>query len=675
MKSLYAAGLFAALFAGGTCARIAQAQNVPPATGQKPKAGKPTSGKSAAPQQKGFTIGDVMVTFKGELAISGSGDVDFKGPNVRTETTDKQQETQMVVIADRVLGRRKTQGQESAQFLGNVRYTVHQKTKAGERVIQGTSESATYTAVNKTLRLSGNVNATLTDPTRFDAPATLRVGRLFVSESGSYQMTGEAATNDVRFTPHYEQVKPDAGRAAPVQVGTAHIYGFAKGVMEVGQSARFDGPQVTIDTANAPEKTQNVLKAPHIAAQLQENKQRIEATGGVQFNNRRADANDNVQAINGSADSALFVDAVREQDKATGKSKVITPASLDVSGDISATLTNPVSLREPATLIADHLVARLGDEPRYVITGAPARTRFTLAPRLASRQSKAGAASAVPNNAVPPIAVAPGKETPAQVVDSVALNNAVVQNTAAPANGGLPPNPNAGNQVAAPAPASPGRDADDQDDIANQPPDAGKAGKSAPPFVIGNLSASAFQTATYVPDKSLLVEGPEVRFTSSDARTKNYAEMQTPRLEVNFALNSVPGAAGKTRKVTTLTEMRATNGVTYKFQKPLPSGKTEMLTGKGRASVFTNGTQSQVVNVEGVSMGELTNPDISEQPFRLNANGGIEDKMSYDFLTRNFHMNIPNKDAKIVGYPRTDADAKPAPNSKPNAKKPANKKR
>ena len=38
-----------------------------------------------------------------------------------------------------------------------------------------------------------------------------------------------------------------------------------------------------------------------------------------------------------------------------------------------------------------------------------------------------------------------------------------------------------------------------------------------------------------MPDKSLIVEGPKVRFTSSDARTKNYAEMQTPRLEVNFA--------------------------------------------------------------------------------------------------------------------------------------------
>ena len=56
------------------------------------------------------------------------------------ETTDKQHDTQMLIIADGIKGRLKTKGQETAQFDGNVHYTVHQKTKAGERVIQGTAE-------------------------------------------------------------------------------------------------------------------------------------------------------------------------------------------------------------------------------------------------------------------------------------------------------------------------------------------------------------------------------------------------------------------------------------------------------------------------------------------------------------------------------------------------------
>ena len=264
-------------------------------------------------------------------------------------------------------------------------------------------------------------------------------------------MTGEAGTNDVRFTPHYEPVKPDAGRAAPVQIGTAHIYGFTKGVMEAGQSARFDGPQVTIETTNAPEKTQNTLKAPHIVAQLQENDQRIEATGGVQFNNRRADAKDNAQVIAGSADSALFVDAVREQDKTTKK----------IEGDYARQFGRKRQHQRHADQpgfaegachahCADHLTARLGDEPRYIITGAPARTRFTLAPRLASRQSKAGVSPAIPNNAVPPNAAVPSKEIPVNIVNDAALNNATVQNTAAPAKGGIPVGPNAGGQVPRP---------------------------------------------------------------------------------------------------------------------------------------------------------------------------------------------------------------------------------
>jgi LptA/(LptD N-terminal domain) LPS transport protein len=672
MRPLPVTRLLAVLAAGGLCVRAAQTQTAPPKAGELKSGGsKSAQGKPATRRTNSMTIGDVTLTYETSLDMDGAGNFTITGAGSTIETTDKQHDTQLLIVADHIKGTRR-KGQETAQFDDNVHYTVRQKTKAGGRIIQGTADSALYTAGNKTLRLTRNVNATLTDPARFDAPATLRVGRLIVSESGDYQMTGDAGTNDLNFTPHYEPVKPDAGQAAPFRVGTAHIYGFSKGVMEVGQSARFDGPQVTAETANAQEKTQNTLKAPHVVAQLQENKQRMEAEGGVQFSSSRADIQNNIQVIAGTGDSAVFVDAIREKDKSTKKTKVITPAQLDVSGGINATLTNPVSLREPATLVADHLTAHLGDEPRYIVTGSPARTRFTLTPRLASRQEKVETAPAVSSNAGTPNNAAPNKEMPGnRPPDTAPLNEATVQNASPPANGGALAGANAGSKATPPATAA--IDADDQDDLKNKPTDAGTSETSAPPFVIGDLAASAFQTATYVPDKSLVIEGPKVRFTSSDATTKNYAEMLTPRLEADFAMNSVKVAANKIRKVATLTEMRATNGVSYKFQKPLPSGGTEMLTGTGRTSAFTNGAKSQIVKVEGVSMVELTNPEISDKPTPYYGDGDT-DKMSYDFLSRDFHLIVPKKGGKIVFYPHTDAENKPAADSKANKKKPTAKK-
>ncbi len=642
----------ALLLMAGVVPRLASAAPPAPATqpmgGAKSGASKPAVAKNPNKTQ----IGDVTITdYRSLTSPDGFKNSTLEGPDIKVETTDKKRTLHLLVLADHITTHQASGGNGSADLIGNVRYTITEQVKLGgrifERVIQGTARRATYQQADKTLRLLDDVHATLTDPSRFLNPAVLSVGSLVMPGEGRYHVAGSAALNDIRFTPLPPPDQKTGGeangkkadgkkRAFAFQPGTVHAHGFASGDVDTGKAARFDGPLVVIESDNPQDKSHNVFKAPHFVAGLEKDKDSLAATGGVTFDCRRTTAQGNMQTLTGTAGQ---ITSQRGQ-------------PLILEGGVNAGLTDPATLKEPATLTATRVTATMGDDPRYVVTGSPEHTRLSFAPRT-----------------TPPVGQAAGTR-PAPTP----LEGANVR----PANAPVPPAANSAPDAANPPVINA---APPEEEPNAQPPGLPSdivfptSGKTTP-FVIGDIVVTAFQTATYIPEKSLLVEGPRVHFVSNDPATKSDAEINTPHLEADFVVTEVKGKDNKTHKVTALREARATNNVTYKFQQPLKKGGAQTLTGAGSTVLFTDnvtdsGAQSQIIKVLGVTKITLATPDgvtdgTGSQP---------DDIFTYNLLTRDLKYDTPQRTGTLVNHFRNSPGSQPADAGMASAKKPTKKKR
>lgn len=619
---------------------LSSAYAIPQASnGTTPAPAKKDQTKTAPKQKNKVIFGDVEISDYDTTDSSHFITFTFavKNPSkgqVKVETINKKRKTHMVVLADHVEGNQKQKGHEVVDFTGHVHYTITETilkkvggdTHSVERVVTGSAQSARYTASDKKLHMSNEVDAKIVDPDRFDGPATLHVDDLTLENTENeahYLLKGNPNTNDIRFTPHVESAPQKSVIASPAvsksdkkssqdkikkvahapAIGVVHVHHFANGVFLTGQNLTFDGPLVTIETVNSIEKSQNTLKAPHIKANLVEEQQSIEATGGIHFDSRSTivkNAKSVTQILAGTADQATW-----KKDK-----------PLEVNGSIEATLTNPDMLMEPATLSATHLTAGLGDNPKYVVTGAEAKTHLTLWPRPLPTHTQ-GAKEDKQSKVNTKI-----QEATKPVLQEAALSGKTE------AQAGQP------NQNSDQKEKTKEADADSQD-VVGQSTSANSA-----PFAFGRIVVTKFHTATYEPDKSLIVEGTKVDFTSTDTSSNSFAELQAPRFEADFdVMNNTISAA------------RATKNVDYKFQQ-LHKIKTDLqvMTGKGRAVTFTNtvtdGRQSQIVKVEGVTSSDIVNQEGKGAHLKLNGNES-EAWQVYNLITQDYHLEDPLKQTTI----------------------------
>lgn len=572
LTAMLAVGLWAC--SAYAAPQISAGQRAPAGANSKTQQSSKHAPKTAPAQQQGIKIGENIRLTKMQSTHFGqqAGELVFEGPDMQLESINKTRGTNILVMADHAVAHQRADHHTTADLTGNVRYTLTEQTEDGkQRVVQGTAQRAYYTEANKGLRLLGGVSATLTDPSRFDGPAALRVTTLNMPGEGHFELTGDPATTDVRFTPHVaaptDEPKPDAtpanAKSKPKtlsQVGTVHVTGFRTGHLNKNENADFSGTLVTVETNNAQAKTQNTFKAPHITAILEAAKQRIDAHGGIQFDTRATDAQGNTQRLEGTAGTAFWEEA---------------SAVLEADGNITAKLTNPVTLKEPATLVAGHLTATLSDEPRYVLTGAPERTRLAFSPRPNTgkgKKEKGKDANPAAPQATPVTLIAPdGGNAPAQ------------QEAKAKPKG-------AGTE-------EPGSELEPPDLSATDPTPNAQRPTSGSPFAFGSIVVSGFQTATYAPGESMVVEGPKIHFTSTNPATRNFAELYSPRLAAEFDEDN------------TITSTKATGGVSYKFELPLKERKElQWISGNGQDVVFTNTEQARNIQVEGGITLDYYNP-------------------------------------------------------------------
>ena len=608
MHSFVSSRKLAVLLTAGLCANLTA-----PAVAQARQAltKTPQGGNSAIkqPASKGLTIGTMQFKY-GELELSPGRDVVMRGPDVQMEATDTKRGLHIVVTADNAVGHRLADNKNTAQVSGNVHYTLTQQipataqSPAQTRTVEGTAQRATYSEVGQNLRLLGGVRATINDPTRFDGPASVRCTTLNLEGGVHYEITSDANSADMQFTPHVLPAPASttklnaAANAKPTTqasgIGRVHITGFRTGHLRENEDARFEGPLVTVETLNAQTKSQNTFKAPEVTASLQKDQRRVDAKGGIQFDNHTVDAKGHAQRIEGTANSAFW----SEDD-----------GRMEANGNISATLTNAFTLKEPATLTAGHLTAEITEEPRYTITGPPDKTRFAFYPNPGKGKGKNGTGHRAQGTGESVVAPQPSNKNAAPPAANLPVNK--------------PLNVSQEQGIA--------QGADNQDPAGNEAPGDTQPTTHNPPFAFGRIVVTGFQTATYAPGDSMTVEGPKVRFTSTNADAQNFADLTTPHLTAEFDGDNA------------IASMQATNGVTYRFEQPVKEHKeARWIAGDGASATFTSTEQAHTVEVKGVKIIDYYTPEYLEEMAHTeftNKDGDIH----YDLTTNGLLLASPSR--------------------------------
>jgi lipopolysaccharide export system protein LptA len=328
-------------------------------------------------ETKRFTIGeDIVVTGY----TSGGGKLDLssthlRGPNTRIEITEKKTRSKVLLHGDDIDASNISKPQAfTAEMRGNVRYTLTQQTREGERIIKGTAGKAVFHRTNQKIDLTGGVSVDLTDP-RLIGPGILKAGKIVIDISKSpyhYTVEGDDSVNDLKFTPRRVAKKEDKP-GSDSSFGPVHIHHYDTGEFQVGKLARFEGAGTTADLEALPKKTQAQLKAPHMEAIFDDSGAqllRTEATGGVHYDIARM-----VAKHEGEGET-------RQQIVGTGGKAIydVEKGRVDLLEEVEATLIDPETLLGPAKLSAAGVVVYSGPI-HYEFTGSNGHSRIQLTPR------------------------------------------------------------------------------------------------------------------------------------------------------------------------------------------------------------------------------------------------------------------------------------------------------
>src|SRR5579871_2194283 len=204
------------------------------------------------------SIGDVTITSVGIRSNLRRGTLVFTGPDVVMASRDSTQPTQFRLLADEVNAKRAIGNKENGtiDLSGHIRYTITQQTKQGmRRTIQGTAGHAAYEQATKRVLLTEGVQATMTEEAgkageeKLEGPATLRssTATIFTDRSQRYELDGDPAVNDIKFTPSRKGNAKDNKPAQPMAGTPVHIHSFKSGVIDQGHNIVVNGPEAIVD--------------------------------------------------------------------------------------------------------------------------------------------------------------------------------------------------------------------------------------------------------------------------------------------------------------------------------------------------------------------------------------------------------------------------------------------
>jgi hypothetical protein len=277
-----------------------------------------TSPPKAAPpktETKRVTIGDVQVSGYTLLRTApGFKGIRLTGPKTLIVVPDKKTNSTLRLHADDI----QTQAEKGDTFAvvtmrGNVRYTITRQTQTGTSTVEGTAAQGTYRRTARQIELSGGVRAVVTDEAHLSGPAVIRAARVSADLAAApvrYEVSGPAEANDIRFTPRQANSAPPAGATRRrVQIGEVHLYNYRTGVFQVGELARFEGPDSTVDVRDAAGKTQARLLADRIEAGFSPTGsalRRADAAGNVRYRAERpAPSGTGTQTLTGTSERAV----------------------------------------------------------------------------------------------------------------------------------------------------------------------------------------------------------------------------------------------------------------------------------------------------------------------------------------------------------------------------------
>ena len=292
--------------------------------------------------------GDITIDYA--QRITGKGDlsgVRITGSRTLVTIPTKRSNSVLQIHADEIIT--KAAGSDTfahADLIGNVRYTLTQSLAEGKtRVATGTADKAVFDHKNQTIDLNGSVHLTLNDEERLSGPGEIRAGHVVTTLAKTptqYTLSGDAAVNDIRFTP-----REDAKAAAQkTKLGEIHIYHYTSGTFQIGQTAHFEGDDTTVDLAEKAQKSRAQIHASTFDADFtaaHSALKKMTANGDTRFHIERPTRNEkNREILNGKCDT---LDYAAAQSRFT------------MNDSVEAELLAPDSMDGPARIKAARLVA------------------------------------------------------------------------------------------------------------------------------------------------------------------------------------------------------------------------------------------------------------------------------------------------------------------------------
>ncbi len=384
-----------------------------PASARPKQTPAPPKQVNPAPQKDNLETqyGDIRITkahnIKGKGDFSG---VQISGKETLVTVPYPRSHSVLVLHADAI----KTKSEGSDQFAhanltGNVRYTMTQNVEGGAaRIVTGTAQRAVFNHKSQRIEMDGGVQVTLTDPERLAMPATIRAARAIVEMDKSpylYTLSGPAAANDITFLPKEdapkagEKPKPNGVRNG---IGAVHVSGYTTGTFQIGERAHFEGDGTTIELNGRDQLSHAEIRAAtfdatfKIVAKRSALKSAI-ATGGTRYHILRPEPpkkpagsppEDNPLADTPPADQKPVLDDLTgrsdrleyQAGDAEAKNAAEQETKFTLAGHVDADILAPGTLRGPAKIMVDRLIAHVSKPYSYEMKSAARNGVIRFAP-------------------------------------------------------------------------------------------------------------------------------------------------------------------------------------------------------------------------------------------------------------------------------------------------------
>ncbi len=262
----------------------------------------------------------------------------------------------------------------TTELVAHVRFKIMQKLASGkERILEGTSERATFRRDNEQVKLSGNVVATVTDDENLMEPAKLQAEHLTVdihSVPYRYSLVGGQGSNQIRLITRPKTPKNPDPKKKPESPKHITISGYHTASFQASEQSVFEGEGTTIEFSEQDGKLTATLAAPYIKTEMLGENGSLsgaEMRGGIHYTLH------------------LVHPETKTEEVLLGTAKHGTYSflknNLVIEGGIQATLNAPDALMEPAKIRVEKLTLHTITPTRYQLEADPQTALFQFTPK------------------------------------------------------------------------------------------------------------------------------------------------------------------------------------------------------------------------------------------------------------------------------------------------------